>query len=268
MVASPGAVRGGGGVIRRFLRKLGTGFLFAVFGLGGLVLALVVIPAYAWLRGQRRDADLLAQRIIHRAFRLYVRLGTVLGLWSLAEERTERLRAGGSLIVANHPSLMDVVFLISCTPQADCIVKSEAWRNPFLRPIVASAGYIPNDEGEAVVEACVERLRAGRSIILFPEGSRSPERSLGEFRRGAARIALASGATIEPVLIECDPPALKKGQPWYALPDRRLDFSLSVGDSFCAKDVVDPSLPAPIAARRLTEHLRGYFEARLSDVEA
>ena len=266
MVASPRAQRGGS-VIRRFLRKLGTGFLFAVFGVGGLVLALVVIPANTWLptrlAGRKREPDLVAQRIIHRSFRAYVRLGTVLGLWSLTEHRTDRLRSGASLIVANHPSLMDVVFLISRTPQADCIVKSEAWRNPFLKWIVASAGYIPNDEGEAVIEACVERLRAGRSIILFPEGSRSPERSLGDFRRGAARIALASGATIEPVLIECEPPALKKGQPWYALPDQRLDFSLSVGDPFCAKDVVDPALPAPIAARRLTEHLRNYFEARL-----
>jgi 1-acyl-sn-glycerol-3-phosphate acyltransferase len=254
--------------IRRLLRKLGTGFLFAVFGIGGLILALVVIPANRWLRGGGGAPDLVAQRTIHRAFRLYVRLGTVLGLWSLAVERPERLRSGASLIVANHPSLMDVVFLISRTPQADCIVKSEAWRNPFLRWIVASAGYIPNDEGEAVIEACVERLRAGRSIILFPEGSRSPARSLGAFRRGAARIALASGATIEPVLIECEPPALLKGQPWYALPDRRLEYTLSCGEPFCAKDVVDPELPAPIAARRLTEHLRSYFEARLSHAEA
>jgi 1-acyl-sn-glycerol-3-phosphate acyltransferase len=239
-----------------------------VFGVGGLVLATLVIPAIRALPGRRGQPDLVAQRAIHRAFGLYIRLGTVLGLWSLAEERTDRLRTGGSLIVANHPSLMDVVFLISRTPQADCIVKSEAWRNPFLRWIVASAGYIPNDEGEAVIEACVERLRAGRSIILFPEGSRSPERSLGEFRRGAARIALASGAAIQPVLVECEPPALKKGQPWYALPDRRLEFALSCAEPFYAKDVVDPGLPAPIAARRLTEHLRSHFEARLSHAEA
>lgn len=255
----------GAGLVPRLehlARKLGTGFLFATFGIGGLVVATVIVPA-RWLRRRREDRDLAAQRLIHRSLDWYVRLGTLLGLFRLRESGTGRLGAGAGLIVANHPTLLDVVFLIARAPQADCIVKHEAWRNPFLRPIVASAGYIPNDDGEALVRACVERLRAGRCVILFPEGSRSPEHGLRPFRRGAARVALASRCAITPVVIGCEPPALKKGQPWWRLPNRRLEFSLDVGEPFHAKDVVDESLPPAIAARKLTAHLRSFFEAKV-----
>jgi len=61
-----------------------------------------------------------------RALQLFVRLGTRLRLFALSESGTERLREGPGLVVANHPTPLDVVFLISCMPQADCIVKREA----------------------------------------------------------------------------------------------------------------------------------------------
>jgi 1-acyl-sn-glycerol-3-phosphate acyltransferase len=210
----------------------------------------------------------MAQRLIHRSFVWFVRLGTLLHLFSLTESGTEHLRGGATLVVANHPTLLDVVFLISCMPQADCVVKREAWRNPFFRGIVTAAGYIPNDEGEAVVAHCVERLRSGRSLILFPEGSRSPEGGLGPFRRGAAYVAAESDVPITPVIISCVPPALSKGQAWYALPNRKLIFSLDVGEPVRAKDLLTETYPRTIAARRITAKLRSYFQVRLDHGKA
>ena len=249
--------------LERGARVIGTAFLFASFGLGAVVLGAGLIPlATAFMsRGQARD--LRAQRMIHAAFAFYVRMGSVLGLLGLAESGTERLRAKGTLVVANHPSLLDVVYLISRMPQADCVVKAEALRNPALRWIVRMAGYIPNDQGKEVVHACAERLRAGRSVVLFPEGSRSPERGLGRFKRGAAYAALESGCPILPVVIQLEPPALKKGQPWYRLPNQRLKYSLIVGEPVHARDLVDEGLPRAIAARKINAHLRAYFEERL-----
>ena len=254
---------GSGRRLEHLARQLGTGFLFATFCIGGLFLATVIVPASRWLRSEREHPDLAAQRLIHHSLRWYVALGTRLGLFRLSESGTERLGPGAGLIVSNHPTLLDVVFLIARAPQADCIVKHEAWRNPFLRRIVVSAGYLPNDDGEALVLACVERLRQGRNVILFPEGSRSPERGLRPFLRGAARVALASRCPITPVVIRCEPPALKKGQPWWRIPNHRLEFSLAVGEPFHARDVVDENLPPAIAARRLTAHLRSWFEAEV-----
>ncbi len=244
-------------------RVVGTGFLFVCFGLGALVMGGAIIPLATAFTPRGRARDLRAQRMIHRAFAFYFRMGCAIGILGFSESGTERLRSPGTLVVANHPSLLDVVCLIARMPQADCVVKAEAFRNPALRWIVGVAGYIPNDGGEDVVHACVERLRAGRSVLLFPEGSRSPERGLGRFRRGAAYAALESGCPIVPVVIDLQPPSLKKGQPWYRLPNHRLEYSLTVGEAFYAGDRVAPDLPRALAARKINAGLRAHFEERL-----
>jgi 1-acyl-sn-glycerol-3-phosphate acyltransferase len=248
--------------LEHLLRRLGTGLLFAIFGAGAVALAGAVIPMLAF-RSKGEARELTSQRLIHRAFGLFVRLGIALRLLGLKESGTERLERDAGLVVANHPTLLDIVFLISRMPQADCIVKRSAWRNPFLRGIVTAAGYLPNDGGEALVEACLERLRAGRSMVLFPEGSRSPEGGLGPFQRGAAHAALRSGCRVTPVVITCRPRALEKGMPWHEVPNRKLEYSLSVGESLRAEDLVDGDVSPALAARRVTASLRGYFETRL-----
>jgi 1-acyl-sn-glycerol-3-phosphate acyltransferase len=250
--------------LEKLARTAGTGFLFALFGVGGVLLATLVIPLLCWVRGGGADRELRAQRVIHHSFRWFTALGSWLRLLALEEHGTARLRAAGQLVIANHPSLLDVVYLISRMPQADCVVKREAWSNPFFRPVLRVCGYIPNTDGEAVIAACAERLARGRSVLLFPEGSRSPSAGLGRFQRGVAHIALASGCPITPVWIECRPRALVKGQPWYALPNERLRFSLRVGGPVFARDWLDPELPRVLAARRVTAELRSLFETEVS----
>jgi 1-acyl-sn-glycerol-3-phosphate acyltransferase len=248
-----------GALAERLARVLGTWLLFAIFGVGAVILAGVVLPLVA--RAGRGDRHLLAQRWIQRAFRAFLRLGEVLRLFCFHESGTDRLRDAGQLVVANHPTLLDVVVLISRMPQADCVVKREAWRNPFLRGIVAAADYVPNDDGKALVDACAQRLRAGRSLLLFPEGSRSPHGALGRFKRGAARIALECGRPIVPVVVRCDPPALAKGEPGY-LPTRKLHFHVEVGEPLQVSCPPGDEAPA-VTVRRITEELRSYFQARL-----
>jgi len=211
----------------------------------------------------RGPRDLGAQRLIHRAHALYIRLGELLRLWSVQVEGAEHLSgAGGKLIVANHPTLIDVVLLLSRLPQADCVVKHTAWHNPFFAPVVRAADYLPNDSGEAVIERCAERLRRGRNVILFPEGSRSPIAGLRPFHRGVAHVLLRRGCPLVPVTIRCDPPALKKGQRWWTLPNQKLVFRLSVGEPLSAACFGVEGLAQPAAARRVTYKLEEYFLAR------
>ena len=83
----------------------------------------------------------------------------VLGILTYRVEGAERLRKPGRLIVANHPTLLDVVLLVSQMPEVDCIVKSGLWRNPFLRWPVSWAGYLPNAAGEKLIEECSATVR-------------------------------------------------------------------------------------------------------------
>jgi 1-acyl-sn-glycerol-3-phosphate acyltransferase len=250
--------------LERVARSAGSGFLFSVFGVGAVLLAAALLPAARLRARSERPADLIAQRWISRAFALFIELGRRIRIWDFEVSGFERLGDGGMLIVANHPTLIDVVLLLARLPQCDCVVKRAAWRNPALAGIVRAAGYVPNDDGAAMIDACVDRLRAGRSLLLFPEGSRSPEIGLRRFERGAAHVAIRSGRPVLPVFIDCQPPALKKGQPWYAIPNARMRFRLRAGEPIDVDRMIDEADPVGVSARRLNAELLHYFESELA----
>jgi 1-acyl-sn-glycerol-3-phosphate acyltransferase len=250
-------MRAPGRVARRW-RALRTGLAFASFGVGAIVVA-----ALAWLSSHGAPArrQVRTQRIIHRAFQLFAWWMARLGLIRTSWVDAHRLPGTAPrLFVANHPTLIDVVLLLARVPQADCIVKTAARRNPLMRTIVTRAGYLANDEADALVDACAARIADGRSVVLFPEGTRSPGGGLRRFQRGAAHIALKSGCPIVPIVITCRPPTLLKGQRWHDVPDRRAEYVLRVIEPIDPARYLNAGTPLPVAARRLTADLQALYE--------
>jgi len=249
----------------RLWRILGTGLSFVVFGGGALGLALVAFPLCHLAPGDTCVKEARVQRVIHYAYRCFVALMETLGLIRTEWVGAERLSGPGPhLVVANHPTLIDVVHVIARLPQADCVIGDEYARNPFLGFAASWAGYITNAQGAAVVDACVERLRAGRTVVLFPEGTRSPPNEMHPFRRGAAHVALRAGVLLEPVAISCAPSMLSKGQPWWDVPERPGRFTIHVLDPIEPRPMGASDLPDALAARRLTATLRERIRERLS----
>jgi 1-acyl-sn-glycerol-3-phosphate acyltransferase len=251
----------------RLWRVLGTGLSFAVFGVGALGLALVAFPLCHLVPGDARAKEARVQRVIHYAYRFFIGFMETLGLIRTEWVGAERLSAPGPhLVIANHPTLIDVVHVISRLPQADCVISDEYARNPFLGFAASWAGYITNARGAEVVDACVERLRAGRSVVLFPEGTRSPRDGMHPFRRGAAHVALRAGVPLEPVAISCAPSMLCKGQPWWDVPERPGRFTICVLDSIEPPATGASNRSDVLAARRLTVALRERIRERLCRV--
>ena len=167
------------------------------------------------------------------------------------------------LIVANHPSLLDVVFLMSLLPRSQCVVKSELWSSPFLGRVVRGAGYIRNDlETDQLIVACREAMAQGNNLIIFPEGTRSTPGQPLHFRRGFANIATLLETQIQMVTITCDPPTLVKGEKWWMVPARRPLFRLHFGDRIDAKGWFGCEHRS-IAARMLVRQLEAYYEGQL-----
>ena len=243
--------------VDRWLRILGTGASFALFGVGSLFLGLLAYPVLSLLPGSREQRERRIQWLIHRSFRFFAAFMEGVGVIAVEVRQPERLpRQGPRLVIANHQTLIDYVLLVAHMPQADVVVKRTHWSNPFTRGVVRGAGYVPNDTGESTLEACVARLRAGRTVLLFPEGTRSPRGGLGPFQRGAAHVALVAGISALPITITCRPPGLMRGQPWYDVPERRMQFTLDVGEPI-------PTPPGTegrgLASRRLTAAYREHF---------
>lgn len=244
-------------------RTATTGLAFAVAGICSLMLALIVFPILRVLPSGRRSPDARAQLALSRTFGLFFSLLTWLGVLRLEVRGAEVLSRPGSLVVANHPTLIDALALMSFMPQADCVVKGWYYENFWLSHTVRAAGYIPNRNGPDLVEACAERLRAGRSVLIFPEGTRSPKDGLGEFERGAAHIAIRANVDPLPVTIRCTPATLYRGLPWWKVPERRFTLSLDVGDPIPIEEMVETSPSRARAARAVTRVLRNHFEREL-----
>ena len=247
--------------LRRGWRAFRTGLAFVVFGLGAMVIDVLILPVLRLVSWRRGNLQRRMQLLIHHAFRLFAWFMTTIGLIRVTWVGRERLRERPILVVANHPTLIDVVLLVAAMPQADCIVKTAAERHPLLRRLVKGAGYIPNDRPEPLIAAGTESLRQGRSLLLFPEGTRSPEGRLGVFRRGAARIALRSGRDLVPVVITCSPPTLMKGQPWYDVPVCAAHVTLTVKKPIRIRD--HDAATEAAGARELTGRLQAFYERSL-----
>lgn len=238
-----------------------------LIGLGAFVggcflLERVALPLQRRFGAGREAPDLRAQRGVHRGCRGYLRFLVALGAMRLEIRGAERLRGDGPrLVVANHPSLLDFVVLSSLMPQADCIV-SRAWtdRSP-LRGIANAAAYVRDDDPAQLVRECVGRLRRGRSVVVFPEGTRSPAYGLGPFQRGAARIAREADCELQPVLIHWDPPWMYKGWGLGDLPARPIHATVRALQAIPPKPLErgDPGVSTSVASRRLMAELRDLF---------
>ena len=245
-------------------RTIATVFCLVCFGLGGVLLGAVVFPVMALVVRDPARRALVAKSVIHAAFRFLVALLARLGVLSYEIHGAGRLRRTGLLILANHPTLIDVVFLMSLVKRADCIVKSALANNPFTSGPVRAAGFIFNDAGAGLIDNCIHSVREGNNLIIFPEGTRTPPSGKLHLQRGAARVAIHGEVDITPIRIRCVPPTMGKGDKWYRVPRKRAHFRIEVGDTIHVARFISGGTEPALAARRLTEYLTDYFSTEPS----
>lgn len=237
---------------------MATGFCFVMFGAGGLVLASLALPLLILIPGKLRRQN-LAREIVHRAFQWHVALMQITGAIGCVIHGREKLQRQGLLILANHPSLIDVVMLISLTRRADCIVKANLWRNPFTWAPVTLTGFISNASGPELVEGGIASVQAGNNLVIFPEGTRTVPGKQSSFQRGAANIAVRGNLIITPVIITCSETFLTKGQPWYKVPPCKPIFEVTVLDDLPPVEQIIGEAEPSVQARHLTEYLEHFF---------
>jgi 1-acyl-sn-glycerol-3-phosphate acyltransferase len=245
-------------------RLFGTGLSFSVFGLGGLFIGVLLFPMVLIMYRGPAKRQTVARDVIGKSFGAFVWLMKSLGVLSY-EIRGRRcaVPAPNCLIIANHPTLIDVVFLISMFPYADCVIKSALWHNPFTRGALTAANYIPNDGGADVIEKCTARLRDGATLILFPEGTRTRPNSPMQFKMGAAAIAVRANAQLLPVVISCEPLTLYKNDPWYNIPVRKPHFRFEILHSVLIEDLVPHEAGQRLKQRSLNQALTQLFRNHL-----
>lgn len=239
-----------------------TGACFVLFGIGGLILGLVVFPLTLLLPGGPVRRRARTRGLVQRAFRLFVAVMSGFRGLSYEFKGRERLGRPGQLIVANHPTLIDVVLIVAFTPAPACVVKAAIFGNPFTRWVVQAAGYIRNAPTATMIEQAAQALQSGDAVVMFPEGTRTHPGRPMQFHRGAASVAIRGAAVLTPVYIHVDQPLLHKSQPWYQAPPRRPHLALHVGDDVDLAPY--RQLPPPKASRQLNAWLLAHYEQELA----
>ncbi|MFT5659173.1 MAG: 1-acyl-sn-glycerol-3-phosphate acyltransferase [Gammaproteobacteria bacterium] len=241
-----------------YLRRLiGTGLSFVIFGLGGVILPIIAVPILLATTRDKVVRERRAQRVIHHSFRVFVEIMRIIGILTYQIEGAEKLRSA-QLILANHPTLLDVVFLISMVPNANCVVKGNLARNLFTRGPIKTAGYIINDEASDIITGASDAFAKGQALIIFPEGTRTTASQPIELKRGAGNIAVRANADITPIIIDCTPLALTKQAPWYKVPVRAMHFTIQVRDVIKVSPYICNIQPSR-GSRMLTRDLSQYF---------
>ncbi|HEX2880515.1 MAG TPA: lysophospholipid acyltransferase family protein [Polyangiaceae bacterium] len=279
---------------RRFqpIRLLQTLSSYLVFAVGGALCSWLILPV-AWCCGgplaQRRRR---CQRILGAAlsfFHWHMRYHRILDFNPRTVPLDEFAGTAGSnfpgpvVMIANHPTLIDTTALLSSVRYLCCISNPSFYRNPILTPLLMCCGHINAGKGDIgaglqVIETAIERLKAGHSLLIFPEGTRSPSHGLRAFRRGAFEIALRAGVPIQPVLIEVSSPVLNHQLPWYWMPEESVRYSLSALPLVRPEELLQrEELPQPeklvspqenqpaqaVTARRICEEMSKTYAIRL-----
>ncbi|MDD5593126.1 MAG: lysophospholipid acyltransferase family protein [Candidatus Margulisbacteria bacterium] len=142
------------------------------------------------------------------------------------------------ILVANHQGAADIPILLGYLPvYFRFAIKKELFKVPIFGWYLRQAGYFSIDR-EAVLSAyktlekIVEILKSGESVMVFPEGTRSRDGSLGKFKRGSLMAALKSGAPVIPIAISGSYNIMPRGT--YLVNPSRV--RLSVGQPIYIKD--------------------------------
>lgn len=119
------------------------------------------------------------------------------------------------VIVANHQSIADIMVMFTTFRQFRWVSKHTVFYVPFMGWMMKMANYVGIRRGDAksrakMLRACERHLSSGNSIMIFPEGTRSEDRQLRSFKRGAFQLAVDSGHRVLPVLIDGTHNALPK----------------------------------------------------------
>jgi 1-acyl-sn-glycerol-3-phosphate acyltransferase len=132
---------------------------------------------------------------------------------------------GRCVILANHCSHVDGPALILVWPEPiSFVIKQELARVPVWGPATLRAGFIAIDRGNSrqakdQLARALDAIRDGRTVLVFPEGTRSPDGHLQRFKKGGFHLAVDAGVPILPVTINRSREIFPKGS-WAAVPGR------------------------------------------------
>jgi 1-acyl-sn-glycerol-3-phosphate acyltransferase len=197
------------------VRFLVTVLFWLLFGLSSPVALLCGVALFCLTTRFDPNRQLL-HRFICRFTQGYLKLNPG---WEVKVLQREHLPRGPSVLVANHQSMADIVAVMALHHPFKFVSKASLFSLPVVGWMMSLAGYVRLDRGkphstQGMLEECRGWLRLGVPVLIFPEGTYSPDGKLLPFKRGAFRLAIEEGVPIVPILIEGTRSLVHEDGPW------------------------------------------------------
>lgn len=227
------------------------------FGLGGLVLNLAFGPLLLLPNRERHGPRV--RRLTRWMFGFWLRWMHASGVVRITWNGFDRPLPTGVVYVANHPCLVDAPFLLARLPDTVCIFKPALLRNPFIAPTALLCGYVSAGEnGVDLVRNAVERLHAGQSLLIFPEGTRTASgTNLNPFKPGFALIAHRAGCPVQLIRVRSSPLLARKACPWWRVPPLPGWVEFTLGECIPPEEIASPLA----FSENLADHFRAHLPA-------
>ena len=257
--------------IRFVWKTITKSLVYFFFASGALFLITAVFPPILLFVHPAERCGKALRLSTHLTFKLMLAVTWAFGLIKIhigKEDRRKLRTLKSAIVVANHPSLLDVTILMSILPQADCIVNAQLFERPIVRHVVRRL-FVPNSlDFSEILSACGQSHKDGNCLVIFPEGSRTKPGIEPVIKKGSARISLGTGYPVVPVRIGAnDMRGLRKGDPFYRINEKgRYTYHLAVGDPLDPSVYMDDQIP--VAAKRMTKDIYSSLFTRTSTPSA
>jgi 1-acyl-sn-glycerol-3-phosphate acyltransferase len=189
-------------------------------------------------------------RFYWRFLRFLCRWATILHLKVRVHGVRNVPRQGAVLLVCNHQSHMDPVLVSMALPRESCyMARDSLWASKWFGKLITSLNAFPvkrNTADLGAIKESLRRLKQGMSLVVFPEGTRTPDGRIHPMFPGLASIARKAGVPIVPVLIDGMYQAWPKGSP---LP-KSGNVIIRYGE------MIQPAEYAALSAEELVQFLR------------
>jgi 1-acyl-sn-glycerol-3-phosphate acyltransferase len=203
-------------MIMRGLSILSKTLFFYVLGVfwTGLIAYLLPVPVAIVERLLGKKETPMALTLLYRYIWItsfFLRHAT-----SIRIDESARAPEGSAVVISNHHSYFDIFMLLHVFPRIQFSARRTLFRIPFLGWAMALFGHFPHDpvKPEKALEVAESWIRRGRFVGMFPEGTRSPNATIGPFGSGAFRLAQRTTRRVQPVVVAGTHRIWTKGQFW------------------------------------------------------
>lgn len=188
-------------------------FVYGTFLIGCILLRIIMMLLYI-IPGSKSGKQYKMCVLIMHTCRFICNISFILKK-KIINQPGEQFHKSG-IIIANHQSFTDILFLLSLTPKILMVTNSWVWRSPFFGAVIRYAGYFYAGEGyEDNITGIKQKLDEGYSVVVFPEGTRSMDGKIKRFHKGAFYLSEKLRVDIIPVILYGTGMVVSKVQPFY-----------------------------------------------------